>query len=960
MSGKKVLLTYKRKRPSSTIRLSQEPGQEDSALEGLAITPSAKEVCENKFWENQGANMLHVHDKSPSHSCLTEQDPLASSPTGSSWRLKEDDGTNEPDAPLLAVHASKSHLSHNPSTDASVQNFNELSTAYTESQGQKNGDHSESYPIYGSESKSDDGCSVCCTDSLLLAVDAEKEGHYSLNSTFQEKCGFLDGKVLSVRTSNPEDNGSLFKEKSAFVSGKLHEKMKSPTPLITFKRRHIKKKCVGIDVESKLLPKKNFCKELQQGINFIHGEQCLSAATCQCCPEDEGTVSKMPEADLHRIRITDQIKDVDLISTHSGSFPGKKIVTEGKQVQNVETKSSGASPSVGSIADVNSDNTLNVKRDFLLKSSRSIVVDNSTADATGSGKRTEDSKCRLQTGEESQKFSVDGSKITSKPDSGRRELYSPCLNLSIAPPDSRATRESINLNVDFQSQPANCWSRAVHGTSPSPNEFNGSPSQEVSTSGFVNVIEETVGECQSLNQRQVHTNSCSDEELHAKHNNDLTSNCLMTEVSPKIKCMQLLVDGETKKSLRSPIKSPETATFHGPDAREDLQLGLDTTHYMDQTLSRSQFAGSYLPTETRIGGCAYLNSSTSVPWSDREFMLHAFPPVFSSHWSVLHRHKQMLDNIMNRAKALAGKENMRDQLKPYVDMWSEEELDVLWIGVRRYGKNNWDAMLRDPRLHFSPCRVARDLADRWEAEQIKLLSGHWSPQFKTSSTQDQLFSNYLLNPGTLRGNVMDETRLSLGNIYAHRKTKRRRLNCPDLFNYGIQQLQGDYPRRNLYADLLEKNCDRMSFEYMERDATARLSGSFYRGIRGVEGNLPHWLREVVNTPPPRLTERTQSSCLSSISPSDNIQIVGPYSDSGEPHLGSTSSIGGSCNASRPGNMQPSGSAAFEGNFSLQTGHEAAEFAKASEHHVGKKDDLIVIDSDASSEETISDDNCVRL
>lgn len=271
------------------------------------------------------------------------------------------------------------------------------------------------------------------------------------------------------------------------------------------------------------------------------------------------------------------------------------------------------------------------------------------------------------------------------------------------------------------------------------------------------------------------------------------------------------------------------ATFHVPDASEDLQLGLDT-HYMDQTLSRSQFAGSYLPTETRIGGCAYVNSSTSVPWSDREFMLHAFPQVFSSQRSVLHRHKQMLDNIMNRAKALAGKENMRDQLKPYVDMWSEEELDVLWIGVRRYGKNNWDAMLRDPRLHFSPCRVARDLADRWEAEQIKLLSGHWSPQFRTSSTQDQLFSNYLLNPGTLRGNVMDETRLSLGNLYAHRKTKRRRLNCPDLLNYGIQQLQGDYPRRNLYADLLEKNCDRMSFEYMERDATARLSGSFYRGF----------------------------------------------------------------------------------------------------------------------------------
>lgn len=100
----------------------------------------------------------------------------------------------------------------------------------------------------------------------------------------------------------------------------------------------------------------------------------------------------------------------------------------------MQTKSNGSLPSVGSIADVHSDNTLNVKGDFLLKSSESIVVDNSTADATGSGKQTEDPKCQLQFDEESQICSVDGSKITSKPDSGRRELFSPCLNLCIAPP----------------------------------------------------------------------------------------------------------------------------------------------------------------------------------------------------------------------------------------------------------------------------------------------------------------------------------------------------------------------------------------------------------------------------------------------------------------------------------------------------------------------------------------------
>lgn len=99
--------------------------------------------------------------------------------------------------------------------------------------------------------------------------------------------------------------------------------------------------------------------------------------------------------------------------------------------------------------------------------------------------------------------------------------------------DSRATRESINLNVEFQSQPANGWSKAVHGSSPSPNEFNGSPS------GFVNVTKEAVGESPSLNQRQVHPDPYIDEELHAKCSNDLTSMGLTMEVSPKIKCMQV-------------------------------------------------------------------------------------------------------------------------------------------------------------------------------------------------------------------------------------------------------------------------------------------------------------------------------------------------------------------------------------------------------------------------------------
>ncbi|XP_078427679.1 uncharacterized protein LOC144700142 isoform X2 [Wolffia australiana] len=53
--------------------------------------------------------------------------------------------------------------------------------------------------------------------------------------------------------------------------------------------------------------------------------------------------------------------------------------------------------------------------------------------------------------------------------------------------------------------------------------------------------------------------------------------------------------------------------------------------------------------------------------------------------------------------------------------WSEEELDCLWIGVRRYGLGNWAAILRDPKLKFSHWKAPEDLAERWIVEQARFL-----------------------------------------------------------------------------------------------------------------------------------------------------------------------------------------------------------------------------------------------
>ncbi|XP_024519337.1 protein CHROMATIN REMODELING 4 isoform X2 [Selaginella moellendorffii] len=58
------------------------------------------------------------------------------------------------------------------------------------------------------------------------------------------------------------------------------------------------------------------------------------------------------------------------------------------------------------------------------------------------------------------------------------------------------------------------------------------------------------------------------------------------------------------------------------------------------------------------------------------------------------------------------------------DSWTEDELDALWIAVRRHGRGNWMSMLQDPKLCFSKRRTVIDLAERWQAEEAKLLGKH--------------------------------------------------------------------------------------------------------------------------------------------------------------------------------------------------------------------------------------------
>ncbi|GFP84182.1 protein chromatin remodeling 4 [Phtheirospermum japonicum] len=102
------------------------------------------------------------------------------------------------------------------------------------------------------------------------------------------------------------------------------------------------------------------------------------------------------------------------------------------------------------------------------------------------------------------------------------------------------------------------------------------------------------------------------------------------------------------------------------------------------------------------------------------------PPAFSS---FPENHRKVLENILLRtgAGAAAGSSSLMRK-KPRMDIWSEDELDYLWIGVRRHGRGNWEAMLLDPRLKFSKFKTPEDLSARWEEEQLKILDAPPPPK----------------------------------------------------------------------------------------------------------------------------------------------------------------------------------------------------------------------------------------
>ncbi|XP_077228186.1 uncharacterized protein LOC143861144 isoform X2 [Tasmannia lanceolata] len=464
------------------------------------------------------------------------------------------------------------------------------------------------------------------------------------------------------------------------------------------------------------------------------------------------------------------------------------------------------------------------------------------------------------------------------------------------------------------------------------------------------------------------------------------------------------------------------------------------------------FLGLSLPMKPGPTICSVKDLPPSIPSLDQRLAWQDILLPSASHKnSSFLRHKQLLDNVVNNAGMLKGSQCCSsEKLVGFANTWSEEELDNLWIGVRRHGRDNWDAMLGDPKLHFSEWRVAEDLSMRWDEEQAKLLNGPM-----VESRHSSYITEHRESPRFQT--LTTETQLTLGDVYGHKEENTRKrypfhlsgpCSAPSMAKNDMSNMDSLYlinsnlrssalqkmgakqqkpikgQRHPLYSDskqvrydrglsiLPQKPIDRSPshplwsgelFGCGKDKATSNESVSTDDLPAGLptKGNLPHWLREVL-TAPSRPTEPELPPGISAIAHSVGVlyndkPVIPPFSDLGvpppvppkdpRPRPGRTGGITSKVGTLRVSDLPASIAhpvAGFtnvswmESGLSLipTLGSTSTTLKPASEFRVSyqnntadfcqfssdpfRPNDLIVIDSEASSEETISDDQSGRL
>ncbi|XP_062003976.1 uncharacterized protein LOC133721391 [Rosa rugosa] len=812
-------------------------------------------------------------------------------------------------------------------------------------------------------------CVVCCVGGNLMHCDKclrsyhlecldkslKHPGHGTLLS-----CGCIaaslgdDGNVgkgaVSFDDSSLRLNSSNLEETDLFAEVKLENscddlsvQTKWKTPLLTFHRRYKRKKDMdGSHIQSKSLNVKNNCSVITESKNSA----CAKTTSCEATSLESFSLDR--GADLNPCK-----EVIDITYSYAGPAPGSKILMREEKTMNEALQQAGKVP------DQSAQTLMDVKKESVdhLGTSLSCGMNDSSSETVPLCTQPGINSPLVK--EEPQVLSSDDDHKAAATLHSGRSL--PNLNLSVITTDSNSSTMDLNvdLNLSSQEQPLLAAPKATLDSFESTSRSPATVLHEPPPSEIVAIKNERIETHASLLRKDAFEflevgASCKDYD-------QVTPN-----FDSKNKCLQLFSEEKTSDISHPVIIQPEMTAYMASEERKMLQLGSNN----NQPNQGSPLnLGLSLPTKPSTAGSATNTCLNTFPFFNsftgtREFIQDAALQSSSSHLSSVLRYKMMHDSIASQARALNEMGSFDNISQPYNTMWSEEELDFLWIGVRRYGRDNWNAMLTDPRLHFASWRVARDLAMRWKEEQSKLLSSMFGPQVKYSRAQGSSFyHNNFLGPqtGFWQQNPADETRLSLRVVDSCRGgnvSRRPLFRSTYVCNDGQEHLHRplSYPKR---VSRRRIKYDEDEFRSSSRSRSMLRNKLLSTELPstcniGVNGNMPQWLQESAVASPPSLRASILPSTASSFAfaHSDTLNVTRPDFDPSESRCAERKDMQYTFGGSREYDLQPLVSSAPHCNSGLRP--EMAKPRRDSSHDAGKQDDLIVLDSDASSEGTISD------
>ncbi|XP_061360153.1 uncharacterized protein LOC133304177 isoform X2 [Gastrolobium bilobum] len=909
MFGSKVFLTYKRKRQSlssSFIHGNCSPNSEKSKN-----TDDGKKLC------------LGIVKQSDCSSLLPIQNPGGLN----AGELGKYDATE------VIVTTQNSCSTRDPCEDNFKRDAGELPPVEKASQNDC-GTLRNSYAGENSGNECDN-----CSNKKIISPSVELDGGNGFN--------LVNSKTSVTRESSSacgNDSPVLNKSMEEFTDSPSKDNLKNPSehivmqtnltsPLITFNRCYKRKKCLdGTDRQSKLLHEKENIPVLTKWSMLANGNPCSSdESSCEECP-------------------VDNVPDLNL---------SMELSESGKPLNQIQDKTSLRSCSMVFLTDLNQSTELSDIGELYQTQEKVKNADSPCTCGVVSESCMTHVREQLHHGEDIVK-TLSHTAVTEVP----RQC---CL----------IHKDAQFLHKDFQGVSIKVDSRDP-GPAATTTDQEPEKSQLSVREAIQNVNDESA-------EHTVDCNLGADEHPLHSRTRTLGDNLESTSSSSAIakdqvsqleflnsSNTQVISEGKVDNGVFSSITWPQSAGCMTSDEIVNVQQTKTNQPKSVPILSLS--LGLPLPVELKTDGCDSINCLSVLPLSNsttetRDIVQDQLCQPSPNQKPVILRHKVVLDNIVNRARALNERGNFQENLKPHTIMWSEEELDFLWIGVRRHGRGNWDAMLRDPRLRFSPLRVPGDLAERWEDEQFKLSNDIGVPQFmypkaEMAAAAAALQANFCsLDPKSFfwGQNTMEETKLSLGDVFSYRESNPLKKSLARLNFQSNSTIHSHRPTIHSRRTSYNNNVDKYEWGFFNAPGNLSIprenshSHDYPFNCSAAKNNLPHWLREAVIAPPSNSVEQNLSSAVSL---SSHPEMLGSSAE----HC---FNAGKSCflpqnwlNGLRTNEVHMS-------NGSLYSTYSRRKYGmlkmnKSLEHHVSKPDDLIIIDSDTSSEETISDDHRASL